>query len=205
MAPFIVFEGIDGSGKSTQAYAFHQALLKKGYDAILTREPGGTPLGETIAHWLKTVPERTNLSELFLFAASRAQHVSQLIKPSLAKGKVVVCDRFTASTLAYQGYGRGLDLSLIRRVNADAAAGLEPTLTVLLDAPVEVIVHRKKGTKQDVIESSGREFLQRVRDGYLALAEESPESWVVVDGRGSREEVAEKVRKAVDKTLTGMA
>jgi dTMP kinase len=178
---FLVFEGIDGSGKTTQVGTLYQALASRGLNPLQTREIGGTPLGDEIARWLKTVPHRSRMAELFLLAAARAQHVEEVIRPALDSGRIVVCDRFTGSTLAYQGYGRGIDLETVRRVNDLATKGLEPTLTVLMDLNIQAARDRKPSHSRDVFEREDNAFLQRVRDGYLALAREAPDQWLVVD------------------------
>ena len=193
MSAFVVFEGGDGAGKSTHARILHRSLSREGFDAVLTREPGGTPLGNSIRRWLKTQPHRTQLAELLLFSAARAQHVSDLITPALESGRVVICDRFTASTVAYQGYGRGLDLELIRSLNDLACQGLRPDLTVLLDVPWEEGLVRKQGEITDPFESEGMEFHGRVREGYLAQASAEPDRWFIVDGIKPKREVATEI------------
>ena len=197
MAAFLVFEGIDGAGKTTQASILLDTLIRKGCDALLTREPGGTPVGEAVAHWLRTHPDRSDLAELFLFCAARAEHVAQVIRPALDQGRIVVCDRYVASTLAYQGYGRGLDLELIRQVNSQATMELQPSLTILLDVPVVTAESRKGTANLDTFESERSPFRQRVREGYLAMAAEAPAVWLVVDGTLPEETVATKVWERV--------
>ena len=178
---FIAFEGGEASGKSTQA-----ALLAARLDAVLTREPGGTPIGEQIRGLLLDpagdVEART---EALLMAAARAQHVHDVIEPALAAGRHVVTDRFTASSLAYQGFGRGLALEEVRALSVFATAGLEPDLYVLLDVPPEVAAERRS-REHDRMESAGDAFHQRVRDGFLALTDDR---WLVVDGTLPPDEV----------------
>jgi dTMP kinase len=196
---FIVFEGGEGCGKSTQARALHRHLLGDGRRAILTREPGGTGLGERVRRHLKQPgqPPISPLAELFLIEAARAQLVKELISPALKAGKTVLCDRYTPSTLAYQGYGRGLDPDTIRAANGAATAGLAPDLIVLLDIPVEAGLGRKKGREKDRFESESLAFHGRVRRGYLEMARADPERWLVVDGRLPRKAIQRRIRDRV--------
>lgn len=180
MAAFVVFEGGDGAGKSTQAQFLLRRLRARTIPACLVREPGGTPLGESLRRWLKSHRDLAPAAELFLFSAARAQLVGQAIRPALTRGETVLCDRFTASTVAYQGYGRGLDLELVRRLNLAATDGLEPDLTILLDLPVEAALARR-AVPSDGIEAAPLEFHRRVRRGYLDQAAQSPGQWVVLD------------------------
>lgn len=181
MAALIVFEGGDGSGKSTQCRYLLRRLRREGYPAISTREPGGTPSGNAVRRWLKGHPDLTPLSELLLFEAARSQLVSTVILPSLQDGTTVVCDRHTASTVAYQGYGRGLDLQVIRRLNEMAVGDLVPDITILLDLPVELALKRRESKGGDVFDTAPVEFHRRVREGYLAQAADAPERWLVLD------------------------
>jgi dTMP kinase len=191
LALFIVFEGGEGCGKSTQTRALYRRLSRDGFRAVLTREPGGTRLGEKVRHHLKWTDKTriSPLAELFLIATARAQLVSEIIRPELERGKTVICDRFTPSTLAYQGYGRGLDLDALRDVNDIATDGLFPDLIVLLDTPVEAGLSRKKSKERDRFESESLAFHARVRRGYLEMAKADPDGWLVVDGRLSRREI----------------
>ena len=200
---FIVFEGGEGCGKSTQARALHRRLSKDGFGAIMTREPGGTRLGERVRHHLKRTNETriSPLAELFLIATARAQLVSEIIRPELEKGKTVICDRFTPSTLAYQGYGRGLDIDAVRDVNDIATDGMSPDLIVLLDMPVEVGLGRKKSKERDRFESESLAFHTRVRRGYLDLANADPERWLVVDGRLPRKAIEGNIWERVSVLL----
>ena len=193
MAAFIVFEGGEGAGKSTQSRLLSRRLTREGYRVTLTHEPGGTPVGQVIRRWLKTHPGLTPLTELLLFTGARAQLMEKMIAPALDGQKIVVCDRFTASTVAYQGYGRGLDLKLIDQLNMAATHGLRPDLTVFLDVPVEAGLARKSASMRDTFESEPVEFHKRVREGYLKLAQEDPERWVIVDASLSTEETSELV------------
>lgn len=194
---FIVLEGGEGAGKSTQAALLSAWMRAAGVDHRLAREPGGTAVGEAIR---SVVLSRTDLdmpaeSELFLILAARAAFVRDVVRPALQQGMLVVADRFALSTLAYQGYGRGLDLDEVRRANALATGGLEPDLYVVLDVPVAegAARQRRDGLPPDRIERAGPDFLQRVRDGYLALARTEP-TVRVVDGSGAPEEVHRRIR-----------
>ena len=171
MAEFIVFEGIDGSGKSTQARALYRRLLYRQHQVLLVHEPGGTPLGESLRRWVKRRQGLYPLTELYLFNAARAQLVEQVIRPALEKGVTVVADRFSASTVAYQNYGRGLDLELVLQMNQGATSGLSPNLTVFLDVPPELGRGRKKAGDNDNFDAAPLEFYQRVRQGYLDQAQ----------------------------------
>ena len=193
MGTFVVFEGGDGSGKSTQARILAVRLSSEGYQVVLTHEPGGTALGEAIRRWLKTRTGLDPLAELLLFTAARAQLVEKVIAPALDSQQIVVCDRFTASAVAYQGYGRGLDLGLINRLNEVATRGHRPDLTAFLDMPVEAGLARKKGSSKDTFESEAVEFHCRVRDGYLAQATREPEGWLVVDGTVGKSTLAAQI------------
>ena len=183
MSIFITFEGGEGCGKSYQSKMLYHSLLKEGVAAILTHEPGGTPLGENISRWLKWHKEisLSATGELFLFSASRNQLVNEVITPALAKGEVVVCDRFYDSTLAYQGYGRGLDLDTIKRLNELSTDGLKPTLTILLDIPAAEGLARKNAKRQDRFEKEELAFHEQVRQGYLQLARNEPKRFLIVD------------------------
>ena len=195
MALFIVFEGGEGCGKSTQTRALCRRLSKDGFRAVLTREPGGTRLGERVRRHLKRTGETriSPLAELFLIATARAQLVSEIIRPELEKGKTVICDRFTPSTLAYQGYGRGLNTDALREVNDIATDGMSPDLIVLLDIPIEDGLGRKKSKERDRFESESLAFHARVRRGYLDMAKADPERWLVVDGRLPKKEIEEMI------------
>jgi len=195
LALFIVFEGGEGCGKSTQTRALLRRLSKDGFRAVLTREPGGTRLGERVRRYLKQTGETriSPLAELFLIATARAQLVSEIIRPELEKGKTVICDRFTPSTLAYQGYGRGLNTDALREVNDIATDGMSPDLIVLLDIPIEDGLGRKKSKERDRFESESLAFHARVRRGYLDMAKADPERWLVVDGRLPKKEIEKMI------------
>jgi dTMP kinase len=204
MALFITFEGGEGSGKSFQSRALYRRLIKEAVPALLTHEPGGTDIGEKISRLLKwsQTADITPLTELMLFNASRAQLVNEVINPALLEGKVVVCDRFTDSTVCYQGFGRGLDTGMVMAVNASATRGLKPNLTVLLDIPIELGFARKAGDKRDRFEQEDIDFHIRVRRGFLKLAVEEPERWLVVDAAQSKQKIAKIVWEKVQ-TLLG--
>ena len=200
---FITFEGIEGCGKTTQAKLLYEWLLDRGKEAVLTREPGGTPAAEELREFI--LRDREELfppfSELCLYMAARGFHVENLIKPSLKEGAFVICDRFSDSTLAYQGYGRGLDIELIEKMDRKATGGLKPDLTFLIDIPVEVAFERIKNRRKDRLEKEGSEFHRRVREGFLKIAQRNRERVVVIDGTKSIEEIF----KEVIKELSGRA
>jgi len=180
---FISFEGIDGSGKGTQVQLFLDYLKRNGVDFVYVREPGGTPVGELIRSVLLSSQNMIPKAELFLFLSSRAQLVETVIKPALAQNKTVVADRFADSSVAYQGFARGLGVETVKWLNDFATGGLKPDLTFYIDVPVEVALSRKK--RLDRIESEGEEFLNKVRQGYLELLKDEPERFVFVDGNAS--------------------
>jgi dTMP kinase len=194
---FIVLEGTESSGKSTQA-----ARLARRLGALLTREPGGTELGEAVRGLLlEPSPEPIDArAELLLVVAARAQHVALRILPELTAGRSVVCDRFHGSTLAYQGYGRGLPLEDVRRACSLAAGTLEPDLVVLLDVPEDVSASRRRRSP-DRIESQDASFHRRVRAGFLELARADPARWVAIDASGDEDDVERLVTRAVERRL----
>ncbi len=193
----IAFEGIDGCGKSTQA-----RILAETLGALLTYEPGDTPLGaglrELVLHSDDALSPR---AEALIVAADRAQHVDEVLEPALALGRWVVTDRFDGSTLAYQGFGRGLDKGQLRSVLGFATSGLHPDLSVLVDVPLEVARVRVKAIAPDRLERLDRAFHQRVADGYRSLAAAERDRWVIVDGSGAMDEVARSVAVAVAERL----
>ena len=204
MSIFITFEGGEGCGKSVQARALHRRLSELAIPVVLTHEPGGTPLGKKIARWLKWAQDTdvSPLAELLLFNRSRAQLVDEVIRPNLEKGKVVICDRYTDSTTAYQSYGRGLDLEMVKAINNAATQGLKPNLTVLLDISAEEGLARKKTKRQDRFERENIAFHQRVREGYLKLAASDPERWLVVNATLSKAKIAEIIWQRVSQLLS---
>jgi len=194
----IALRGIDGCGKSTQA-----GLLAERLGALLTFEPGATRLGASLRTMLldRDQPSPGERTEALLLAADRAQHVTEVIRPALDRGDWVVTDRFSASTLAYQGYGRGLDREGLDRLIEWATGGLTADVTVLVDVPLEVGRARRLGSAEDRMENVGEAFRQRVADGYRQLAEADEMAWVVVDGSGPVEEVAAAVWSGVQEHL----
>ena len=201
MSAFIVFEGGEGAGKSTQARLLSRRLSREGYEVVLTHEPGGTSLGEVVRRWLKTRPGLTPLAEFLLFTAARAQLVEKVISPAINSQQIVVCDRFTASSVVYQGYGRGLDMELINRLNEASTGGLRPDMTLFMDIHVDIGLARKIGSRRDTFESETVKFHERVREGYLALASGQPESWFVVDGTLEKSALAGQIWSKVQPLL----
>jgi dTMP kinase len=189
---FVTFEGLDGSGKSTQAELLRTRLERSGREVVATREPGGTPVGEAVRQLVLQGADLTAWAEAALFAAARAEHVARVIGPALDRGAVVVCDRYIDSSLAYQGAARGLGLDEVLELNLRATGGLLPDRTFLLLVDPEVGVTRL-GETPDRIEREGLEFLRLVDGGYRALVERFPERIVALDGSLDREEVAERV------------
>ena len=212
MIRMISFEGGDGSGKTTQINLLANHLTTQGNNCLLTREPGGTTLGKLIRRVVvESTEEKIEYhSELFLYLADRAQHVRKVIQPTIQSNRLLLCDRFTDSTLAYQGYGRGVDLALLRRMNQLASGGIEPDLTFLLTCPVEVAlpraiqrIDRQKsgGSREDRFESEDLEFHERVRKGFLELAQAEPGRFVILDASPPILEIHEEIKKIVDQKL----
>ncbi len=191
----ITFEGVDGAGKSTQTALTAAVLRQRGYDVLVTREPGGTRLSEEIRRLLldPRFSEMAGSTEALLYASARSQLVREVILPALEAGRIVLCDRFVDSSLAYQGYGRGIGLDLLYTVNAFALADLGPFFTILFDLASEQGLERSETRESDRLEQESASFHQRVRDGYLALALAAPERIRVVDGSGTPEEVQTRV------------
>ena len=194
---FITFEGGDGCGKTTQINLLDEYLRKKGYKTLLTREPGSKGLGIKLREILLNYDgEVSPVCESFLFLADRAQHVDCIIKPALEEGTIVLCDRHTDSTVAYQGYGRGLDLAQIHNLNKIATSGLKPDLTIVLDVDVETS-QKRVGSEKDRMESAGIEFFERVRKGFLEIAKQEPERVKVVDSTQSIEKIHKEILELV--------
>ncbi|GAB6060268.1 dTMP kinase [Desulfonatronum parangueonense] len=208
---FITFEGIEGCGKSTQSRMVRDNLQDRGIPVIWTREPGGCELGVRLRAMLlgREGADLTAHAELFLYLADRAQHVAEVIRPALAAGHVVLCDRFTDSTVAYQGYGRGLDLAMLHAMNTAAIEGCLPDLTLILDLPVETGLARarSRNTEQGQSESEGRfeaeslAFHQRIRDGYLALSAALKTRYAVIPADGSPDQVFARIMPLLSSRL----
>ncbi len=206
---FITLEGIDGTGKSTQLRLLAQHLKKRGLAVRLTREPGGTKLGERIRKILlaSTTTRLAPLAELALMYAARAQHLQQVIRPALAKGEIVVSDRYNDASFAYQGYGRELGVDIVRAFDRIVCARTQPDLTIVLDLAPRLSLQRAQGresrrkSKQERFELQGMDFHQRVRNGYLAIARKEPGRVKVVQADGPLAEVQAKIRKLVDAFL----
>lgn len=209
---FITFEGPEGGGKTTQAQKLIDRLKADGLEVLYTREPGGTPTGEAIRDILQhnTTGEPIHpATEVLLFAASRAQLVAHVILPALDRGAWVVCDRFADSTTAYQGYGRGFDIEQMIAINSFAIGSAMPDLTLLLDIDLDegfrriTDRHRQKSTPLDRIEQEAREFHDRVRHGYLELAERWPDRFRIIDGMGNPDEVATTIWDMIERECRG--
>lgn len=198
---FITFEGADGSGKTTQIEKIKAYLEAQGHNCILTREPGGSDLGNKIREILLHYDgEVDSLCELLLYMADRAQHVKTVILPALNEGKTVLCDRYTDSSVAYQGYARGLDIERIIKLNEIATDGIEPDLTIVFDVETEVAMQRVGETK-DRLEKEGIEFHKKLRSGYLELSKKFSDRIKVVNSNLGIEEVFEQVKNILDKNI----
>lgn len=202
---FIALEGADGSGKTTQSRLLEKALTADGYDVLVTREPGGTRLGERIRELLLGVDGCAMLAttEALLFAAARAQHVHEVIKPALETGMIVICDRFVDSSFAYQGGGRGLDMEPLRVIQSFAISGVEPDLRILLDVPVEVGLRRRSRGVEPTnhLDEAGAAFHERVRAMYQDLIEARPADWLVADARQDEETLGREIALAIGERL----
>ncbi len=195
---FITFEGADGCGKTTQIQLLDKYLKEKGFNTLLTREPGSKGLGVKLREILLNYDgEVSPQAESFLFLADRAQHIDCIIKPAVKEGAIVLCDRHTDSTLAYQGYGRGLDLNRINSLNEIATGGLKPDLTVVFDIDVETSMQRV-GKEKDRMESAGMEFFNRVRNGYLEIAKKEPDRVKVINSSDTIENIHKQVVELIE-------
>ncbi|MDA0709496.1 MAG: dTMP kinase [bacterium] len=202
---FISFEGIDKSGKSTQARHLTDHLRSRGYGVVDTHEPGGTDLGLQIRHLLLTWKPDGRVdarAELLLFAADRAQHVAEVIRPALAQNKVVITDRYVDSTMAYQGFGRGLDLADLQRIQDIATGGLMPDLTVLVEVDVATARARYGKGRADRLESEDNALFQKVMAGYTHLCDRSPDRFLKVDGSGAIGPISKQILAVVESRLT---
>ena len=210
MGAFITFEGPEGSGKTTQIGLLADHLRSAGHAVLTTREPGGTPIGDQIRAVLLDVNNTAMVfeAEILLFSAARAQLAGQVIRPALARGTIVLSDRYADSTIAYQGYGRGLDLVALRQITAFATGGLRPDLTIYLDIPVEEGLNRKRrvvtrnAEEWNRLDQEAVEFHRRVSQGYLTLAAAEPDRWVILDACRSIEEVQGEIQEAVQSILS---
>lgn len=200
MSAFITLEGPEGGGKTTHARLLAEALRDRGFDVLLTREPGGSIIGDQIRDVLMSL-ENTSMdpsTEFLLFSASRAQHVREIIKPHLEQGGVVVCDRYFHSSLAYQGYGHGLDLEALQQITRFATAELNPDLILLLDLPVKYgLVRRREEGVWNRMDDYEVEFHKRVREGYLSMADQDPERWLIVNATPSLAEIQTEIQRLI--------
>jgi dTMP kinase len=198
---FITFEGPEGSGKTTQLHLMAPWLTSQGFATVVTREPGGTPVGERIRDVLHDCAhtEMTSEAEILLYSASRAQHVGEIIQPAMAAGKIVLCDRFYDSTYAYQGYGRGLSMDALRQITTFATQGLVPDLTLYLDVQPEIGIARREASGEALnrLDREALAFHHRVREGYLALMKEEPHRWRYVDAMGTPEAIQATLREII--------
>ena len=204
---FIVFEGIDGAGKTTQInqlskWLISTDLIPENNKLVITREPGGTKLGKSIRSLLLDTSigkSPDSITELLLYAADRSQHVNEIIRPTLDQGDWVISDRFCGSTHAYQGYGRKLDINLIKDLEAIATQGIAPDITFLLDIPIEESIRRRGNRKDDRIEKEGREFLSNVSIGFQALSEDS--NWKKISAIDSKEKIICEIKSEIKKLI----
>lgn len=195
---FITFEGADGCGKTTQLNMLKNYLEEKGYSVVTTREPGAIGLGEKLREILLNYEgEVSDRCEAFLFLADRAQHIDTIVLPAIMEGKIVLCDRHTDSTIAYQGFGRGQNIDEIKKLNNLATSGLIPNLTFVFDVNIETSMTRI-GENKDRMENSGRDFFNRVRLGYINIADNDPKRVKVINGNDTIENIFKKVRGIMD-------
>ena len=198
---FITFEGADCCGKTTQLKLLAEDLMMRGYDVVITREPGAKGLGEKIREILLNYDgDVSDRCESFLFLADRAQHIDMIVNPAVETGKIVLCDRHTDSSVAYQGYGRGLPVERIKMLNELAVNGRHPDLTIVFDIDVETSMSRV-GDEKDRLESAGMEFFNRVRNGYLEIAKQEPQRVKVLNAAKSIDEIQKDVKKLVENLL----
>ena len=202
MGVFVVFEGVEGSGKTTQSRVLERRIASAGGDVTLVHEPGGTPTAERIRQLLKEDDQVDPIAELLLFSAARASLVPSVVLPALERGATVVCDRYIYSTLAYQGFGRGLELDTVRELNDLATGGLVPDLVVLLDLAPEQGLDRIAERPLDRIEREAAEFHRRVREGYLGLARTEANRWLVLDATLPAGDLSEAVWTPVSEMLS---
>ena len=199
---FITFEGVDGCGKTTQMKILSEYLKEKNYEVLLTREPGAKGLGERIREILLHYDgEVSSKAESFLFLADRAQHIDTIINPAVEQGKIVLCDRHTDSTIAYQGYGRNIDIERLKYLNNLATGSRKPDLTFVFDIDIETSMTRV-GSEKDRMESAGKEFFNKVRSGYLEIAKLEPNRVKVIDAARAIDEIAEDVKRIVENLTT---
>jgi dTMP kinase len=201
---FITLEGPEGSGKTSQLPALAQYLRDAGYEVVVTREPGGTAVGDQIREVLMNLKNVAIVprTEILLFLAARAQHVEEIIRPALKAGKIVLCDRFGESTLAYQGYGHRTDLETLRALLDFSTGGLKPDLVLLLDIPVKAGLERKREISEwNRLDAYEQAFHERVRKGYIDLAKAEPERWWIIDATETKEKVQQRMRQAIMKRL----
>jgi dTMP kinase len=201
----VVFDGSNGAGKTTVIKSVEKHLISKGFDVLLTREPGGTPIGEKIREVIldPSTPEMSFMTELMLFGAGRAQHIQEKIIPALSAGKIVICDRFDAATFSFQHFARGIDLDTIIKINDLALNGFSPNMNIILDLdPAEGMKRvQSRGEGLDRLEDEEADFLIRARNGYLKQADQSPEKFEVIDAAQSKEKVLEDVNHVIDVLL----
>ncbi len=204
---FITFEGPDGSGKTTQLALLAPFLQTQGWSVVRTREPGGTPIGDQIRACLHDLHNSNMVpaAEILLYSASRAQLVGEVIRPALAAGRLILCDRYADSTLAYQGYGRGLDLAILRQITHFATGGLQPDLTLLFDLNVASGLNRRAVAQLEMnrMDRQALAFYERVQAGYRALAAAEPQRWQVVDADRPVEVIQAEIRQRVLSALAG--
>ncbi len=199
---FITFEGVDGCGKTTQMKLLAEYLQNKGYEVVITREPGSKGLGEKIREILLHYDgDVSSDAESFLFLADRAQNVDEIVNPAVAAGKIVLCDRHTDSTIAYQGYGRGVDIKKLTLLNDIAVGGRKPDMTFVFDIDIDTSMKRV-GQEKDRMESSGADFFNKVRNGYLEIGKQEPERVKILDAAKSIEEIFKEVSKYTEELFS---